>query len=149
MPIVLLVFLACKAVLRLSLLVINSIKHVWHWLHTQSKSTPMVKIIIPIIILIPLTWLSEYNIIWTNTTTHSLLIRITWLLLLNQFNDNNLNFSLAFFLWLLVNPTVDFKYIITIPMLMASQHRLLKESLNPPQIVYYYISYVLRSWLSQ
>ncbi|MCP4102335.1 MAG: hypothetical protein GY750_13040 [Lentisphaerae bacterium] len=32
-----------------------------------------------------------------NTTTHSLLISFTSLLLLNQFNDNSLNYSLTFF----------------------------------------------------
>nr|YP_007025056.1 NADH dehydrogenase subunit 4 [Orcaella heinsohni]ADZ56163.1 NADH dehydrogenase subunit 4 [Orcaella heinsohni]ADZ56176.1 NADH dehydrogenase subunit 4 [Orcaella heinsohni]ADZ56189.1 NADH dehydrogenase subunit 4 [Orcaella heinsohni]ADZ56202.1 NADH dehydrogenase subunit 4 [Orcaella heinsohni]ADZ56215.1 NADH dehydrogenase subunit 4 [Orcaella heinsohni] len=89
----------------------------------------MLKFIIPTIMLMPLTWLSKSNFIWINTTTHSLLISFTSLLLLNQFNDNSLNYSLTFFSDPLSTPLLMLTMWLLPLMLMASQSHLLKESL--------------------
>nr|UDH58816.1 NADH dehydrogenase subunit 4 [Mesoplodon eueu]UDH58829.1 NADH dehydrogenase subunit 4 [Mesoplodon eueu] len=89
----------------------------------------MLKFIIPTIMLMPLTWLSKNNYIWINSTTHSLLISFTSLLLLNQFNDNSLNYSLMFFSDSLSTPLLMLTMWLLPLMLMASQYHLLKEPL--------------------
>nr|YP_009917614.1 NADH dehydrogenase subunit 4 [Lagenorhynchus acutus]QLM01029.1 NADH dehydrogenase subunit 4 [Lagenorhynchus acutus] len=89
----------------------------------------MLKFIIPTIMLMPLTWLSKGNFIWINTTAHSLLISFTSLLLLNQFNDNSLNYSLTFFSDSLSAPLLMLTMWLLPLMLMASQFHLLKEPL--------------------
>nr|YP_009159344.1 NADH dehydrogenase subunit 4 [Mesoplodon ginkgodens]AKQ08942.1 NADH dehydrogenase subunit 4 [Mesoplodon ginkgodens] len=89
----------------------------------------MLKFIIPTIMLMPLTWLSKSNYIWINSTTHSLLISLTSLLLLNQFNDNSLNYSLTFFSDPLSAPLLMLTMWLLPLMLMASQYHLLKEPL--------------------
>ncbi|YP_010958512.1 NADH dehydrogenase subunit 4 (mitochondrion) [Lagenorhynchus albirostris] len=90
----------------------------------------MLKFIIPTIMLMPLTWLSKSNFIWINTTAHSLLISFTSLLLLNQFNDNSLNYSLTFFSDPLSAPLLMLTMWLLPLMLMASQFHLLKEPLT-------------------
>uniref|UniRef100_UPI0030E4DC8D NADH dehydrogenase subunit 4 n=1 Tax=Bisbalus citus TaxID=3127178 RepID=UPI0030E4DC8D len=90
----------------------------------------MLKYIIPTMMLMPLTWLSKSNMIWINSTTHSLLISLTSLLLMNQFNDNSLNFSLMFFSDPLSTPLLILTMWLLPLMLMASQHHLTKESLT-------------------
>nr|ARK37112.1 NADH dehydrogenase subunit 4 [Balaena mysticetus]QGN74682.1 NADH dehydrogenase subunit 4 [Balaena mysticetus]UAA82346.1 NADH dehydrogenase subunit 4 [Balaena mysticetus]UAA82359.1 NADH dehydrogenase subunit 4 [Balaena mysticetus]UAA82372.1 NADH dehydrogenase subunit 4 [Balaena mysticetus] len=87
----------------------------------------MLKFIIPTIMLMPLTWLSKNNLIWINSTTHSLLISFTSLLLLNQLNDNSLNYSLIFFSDPLSAPLLMLTMWLLPLMLMASQSHLLKE----------------------
>nr|YP_009114662.1 NADH dehydrogenase subunit 4 [Megaladapis edwardsi]AII98618.1 NADH dehydrogenase subunit 4 [Megaladapis edwardsi] len=88
----------------------------------------MLKIIIPTIMLFPVTWYSNNPMIWINTTSYSLMISTTGLLLLNQSNDNNNNFSLTFF----SDPLSSSLTILTmwlLPlMILASQHHLKKES---------------------
>nr|AIY61525.1 NADH dehydrogenase subunit 4 [Capra hircus] len=88
----------------------------------------MLKYIIPTMMLMPLTWLSKNNMIWINSTLHSLLISFTSLLLMNQFGDNSLNFSLTFFSDSLSTPLLILTMWLLPLMLMASQHHLLKES---------------------
>nr|UFK29323.1 NADH dehydrogenase subunit 4 [Phocoena phocoena] len=90
----------------------------------------MLKFIIPTIMLMPLTWLSKGSFIWINTTTHSLLISFTSLLLLNQFNDNTLNYSLMFFSDPLSTPLLMLTMWLLPLTLMASQSHLLKEPLT-------------------
>nr|UUJ35795.1 NADH dehydrogenase subunit 4 [Passalites nemorivagus] len=90
----------------------------------------MLKYIIPTIMLMPLTWLSKGNMIWINSTTYSLLISLTSLPLMNQFNDNSLNFSLTFFSDPLSMPLLILTMWLLPLMLMASQHHLSKESLT-------------------
>ncbi|YP_008379329.1 NADH dehydrogenase subunit 4 (mitochondrion) [Mesoplodon densirostris] len=89
----------------------------------------MLKFIIPTIMLMPLTWLSKNSYIWINSTAHSLLISFTSLLLLNQFNDNSLNYSLTFFSDSLSTPLLMLTMWLLPLMLMASQYHLLKEPL--------------------
>nr|YP_010925036.1 NADH dehydrogenase subunit 4 [Raphicerus sharpei]WKD79715.1 NADH dehydrogenase subunit 4 [Raphicerus sharpei] len=90
----------------------------------------MLKYIIPTIMLIPLTWLSKNSMIWINSTTHSLLISLTSLLLMNQFSDNSLNFSLIFFSDSLSTPLLILTMWLLPLMLMASQNHLSKENLT-------------------
>nr|ULC83618.1 NADH dehydrogenase subunit 4 [Hippotragus equinus]ULC83657.1 NADH dehydrogenase subunit 4 [Hippotragus equinus] len=90
----------------------------------------MLKYIIPTAMLMPLTWLSKNNMIWINPTLHSLLISLTSLLLMNQFNDNSLNFSLIFFSDSLSMPLLILTMWLLPLMLMASQHHLSKETLT-------------------
>nr|YP_009495696.1 NADH dehydrogenase subunit 4 [Moschiola indica]ASH94740.1 NADH dehydrogenase subunit 4 [Moschiola indica] len=87
----------------------------------------MLKFIIPTLMLLPLTWLSKTNMIWINTTAHSLLISLTSLLLLNQYSDNSLNFSLTFFSDSLSTPLLILTTWLLPLMIMASQNHLLKE----------------------
>nr|ULC83475.1 NADH dehydrogenase subunit 4 [Hippotragus equinus] len=90
----------------------------------------MLKYIIPTAMLMPLTWLSKNSMIWINPTLHSLLISLTSLLLMNQFNDNSLNFSLIFFSDSLSTPLLILTMWLLPLMLMASQHHLSKEILT-------------------
>nr|YP_002600879.1 NADH dehydrogenase subunit 4 [Antilope cervicapra]AEP20853.1 NADH dehydrogenase subunit 4 [Antilope cervicapra]BAH23324.1 NADH dehydrogenase subunit 4 [Antilope cervicapra] len=90
----------------------------------------MLKYIFPTMMLMPLTWLSKSNMIWINSTTHSLLISLTSLLLMNQFGDNSLNFSLIFFSDSLSTPLLVLTMWLLPLMLMASQHHLSKENLT-------------------
>nr|YP_007625285.1 NADH dehydrogenase subunit 4 [Mustela frenata]ADG22673.1 NADH dehydrogenase subunit 4 [Mustela frenata] len=89
----------------------------------------MLKIIVPTIMLIPLTWLSKPNMIWINTTTHSMLVSLISLSYLNQLTDNNLNFSLLFFADSLSAPLLALTTWLLPLMIMASQHHLSKETL--------------------
>nr|AFC65387.1 NADH dehydrogenase subunit 4 [Moschus berezovskii]AYA51936.1 NADH dehydrogenase subunit 4 [Moschus berezovskii] len=90
----------------------------------------MLKYIIPTMMLMPLTWLSKNNMIWINSTTHSLLISLSSLLLMNQFSDNSLNFSLVFFSDSLSTPLLILTMWLLPLMLMASQYHLSKENLT-------------------
>ncbi|YP_002887594.1 NADH dehydrogenase subunit 4 (mitochondrion) [Diceros bicornis] len=87
----------------------------------------MLKIIIPTLMLIPLTWLSKNNMIWINTTAYSLLISLISLPLLNQFNENSLNMSPMFFSDPLSAPLLVLTTWLLPLMIMASQHHLSKE----------------------
>nr|AUL75721.1 NADH dehydrogenase subunit 4 [Moschus berezovskii] len=90
----------------------------------------MLKYIVPTMMLMPLTWLSKNNMIWINSTTHSLLISLSSLLLMNQFSNNSLNISLVFFSDSLSTPLLILTMWLLPLMLMASQHHLLKENLT-------------------
>nr|BAU67834.1 NADH dehydrogenase subunit 4 [Lutra lutra] len=88
----------------------------------------MLKIIMPTMMLIPLTWLSKHNMIWINTTTYSMLISLISLMYLNQLPDNNLNLSPLFFVDSLSTPLLMLTTWLLPLMLMASQHHLSKET---------------------
>nr|YP_002929434.1 NADH dehydrogenase subunit 4 [Eulemur macaco macaco]AAG25733.1 NADH dehydrogenase subunit 4 [Eulemur macaco macaco]AAN64724.1 NADH dehydrogenase subunit 4 [Eulemur macaco macaco]AAN64728.1 NADH dehydrogenase subunit 4 [Eulemur macaco macaco]ABU45845.1 NADH dehydrogenase subunit 4 [Eulemur macaco macaco]ABU45849.1 NADH dehydrogenase subunit 4 [Eulemur macaco macaco] len=88
----------------------------------------MLKIIIPTIMLFPVTWYSNNNMIWINTTSHSLLISLASLSFLNQSNDNSNNFSLTFFSDPLSSPLVILTMWLLPLMILASQYHLTKES---------------------
>nr|YP_007626130.1 NADH dehydrogenase subunit 4 [Gazella dorcas]AEP21373.1 NADH dehydrogenase subunit 4 [Gazella dorcas] len=90
----------------------------------------MLKYIFPTMMLMPLTWLSKSSMIWINSTSHSLMISFTSLLLMNQFSDNSLNFSLIFFSDALSMPLLILTMWLLPLMLMASQHHLSKENLT-------------------
>nr|WNX94029.1 NADH dehydrogenase subunit 4 [Lutra lutra]WNX94042.1 NADH dehydrogenase subunit 4 [Lutra lutra]WNX94055.1 NADH dehydrogenase subunit 4 [Lutra lutra]WNX94081.1 NADH dehydrogenase subunit 4 [Lutra lutra]WNX94133.1 NADH dehydrogenase subunit 4 [Lutra lutra] len=90
----------------------------------------MLKIIMPTMMLIPLTWLSKHNMIWINTTAYSMLISLISLMYLNQLPDNNLNLSPLFFVDSLSTPLLMLTTWLLPLMLMASQHHLSKETLT-------------------
>nr|YP_010037283.1 NADH dehydrogenase subunit 4 [Mellivora capensis]QQW48033.1 NADH dehydrogenase subunit 4 [Mellivora capensis] len=90
----------------------------------------MLKIIMPTVMLVPLTWLSKPNMIWINTTAYSMLISLVALIYLNQPTDNNLSFSLMFFTDPLSTPLLMLTTWLLPLMLMASQHHLSKETLT-------------------
>lgn len=87
----------------------------------------MLKIIIPTIILIPLTWLSKNNILWINSTIYSLMISITCLPLINQFCDNSLNISILFFSDSLSTPLLILTTWLLPLIIIASQYHITKE----------------------
>nr|YP_009184526.1 NADH dehydrogenase subunit 4 [Zaedyus pichiy]ALO62603.1 NADH dehydrogenase subunit 4 [Zaedyus pichiy]ANF03847.1 NADH dehydrogenase subunit 4 [Zaedyus pichiy] len=88
----------------------------------------MLKLIIPTLMLIPLTWLSKKNMLWINTTTHSILISLISLSMLFQTTDHNLNFSLTFFADPLSTPLIILTTWLLPLMIIASQAHLTKES---------------------
>nr|QKN18998.1 NADH dehydrogenase subunit 4 [Cynopterus sphinx] len=88
----------------------------------------MLKIILPTIMLIPLTWLSKNSMVWINTTAHSFMITLLGLPLLNQFNDNSLNMSLTYFSDSLSTPLLMLSMWLLPLMIIASQFHLTKES---------------------
>nr|ACZ29022.1 NADH dehydrogenase subunit 4 [Phoca fasciata] len=89
----------------------------------------MLKIILPTIMLMPLTWMSKSNMIWINTTAYSLLISLVSLSFLNQLGDNCMNLSLLFFTDSLSAPLLTLTTWLLPLMLMASQFHLSKEPL--------------------
>nr|YP_009442699.1 NADH dehydrogenase subunit 4 [Myotis leibii]ATO90513.1 NADH dehydrogenase subunit 4 [Myotis leibii] len=90
----------------------------------------MLKIIIPTVMLIPLTWLSKSNMLWINSTMYSLMISMTCLPLLNQFCDNSLNISMLFFSDSLSTPLLMLTTWLLPLMIIASQHHMAKEPLT-------------------
>nr|YP_010037127.1 NADH dehydrogenase subunit 4 [Arctictis binturong]QQW47760.1 NADH dehydrogenase subunit 4 [Arctictis binturong] len=90
----------------------------------------MLKIIMPTIMLMPLTWLSKPNMIWINSTAYSMLISLISLTYLNQSNENSLNYSLLFFTDPLSAPLLVLTTWLLPLMLMASQSHLSKETLT-------------------
>nr|AES86275.1 NADH dehydrogenase subunit 4 [Tupaia belangeri] len=97
----------------------------------------MLKIILPTAMLLPLTWLSKNNMVWINTTIHSLLISLISLSTLNQMTDTGLIFSLNFFSDSLSAPLLVLTTWLLPLMIMASQNHLSKE---PPARKKLYIS---------
>uniref|UniRef100_A0AAU7YR36 NADH-ubiquinone oxidoreductase chain 4 n=1 Tax=Dasypus guianensis TaxID=3163393 RepID=A0AAU7YR36_9EUTH len=88
----------------------------------------MLKLIMPTIMLIPLTWLSKKNMIWINSTTHSILISLISLSMLFQTADSNMNFSLMFFADPLSTPLIILTTWLLPLMIIASQSHLTKET---------------------
>nr|AKE35589.1 NADH dehydrogenase subunit 4 [Uropsilus sp. 5 FT-2015] len=98
----------------------------------------MLKIIIPTMMLIPLTWLSNNNMIWINTTMYSLLISLLSLSLLN-YSDNNV-FSILLFSDSLSTPLLILTAWLLPLMLMASQNHLANEFITRKKL---YISMLI------
>nr|YP_009862118.1 NADH dehydrogenase subunit 4 [Eospalax smithii]QKV09939.1 NADH dehydrogenase subunit 4 [Eospalax smithii] len=94
----------------------------------------MLKIVIPSIMILPLTWLSKNNMIWINTTSYSLMISLITLFTLNQHNDTSSNFSTVFFSDPLSSPLVILTAWLLPLMLLASQNHLKKEPVTYKKI---------------
>nr|YP_009503107.1 NADH dehydrogenase subunit 4 [Anomalurus pusillus]ASM91439.1 NADH dehydrogenase subunit 4 [Anomalurus pusillus] len=88
----------------------------------------MLKIIIPTIMLIPMTWYSKSNMIWINSSMHSLMISLTCMLTLSQSQPYGLNFSQTFSSDHLSTPLLMLTTWLLPLMIMASQNHLSKES---------------------
>ncbi|YP_009433493.1 NADH dehydrogenase subunit 4 (mitochondrion) [Mastomys coucha] len=100
----------------------------------------MLKIIIPSIMLLFMTWLSPHKMIWTNITSHSFMVSIISLSLLWQNDENYLNFSTMFSSDPLSSPLIILTTWLLPLMLMASQNHLKKEK---PSHQKFYISMLI------
>nr|QYK91793.1 NADH dehydrogenase subunit 4 [Neodon sp. na XW-2022] len=87
----------------------------------------MLKIVLPSLMLLPLTWLSNNKKVWINVTTHSLLINLISINLLWQNNENNLNFSTMFSTDPLSTPLLVLTTWLLPLTLLASQNHIKKE----------------------
>nr|QHB77285.1 NADH dehydrogenase subunit 4 [Hylomyscus parvus]QHB77298.1 NADH dehydrogenase subunit 4 [Hylomyscus parvus] len=90
----------------------------------------MLKIIVPSLMLLPMTWLSNPKKTWTNVTSHSFLVSLISLLLLWQNDENYLNFSIMFSSDPLSTPLIILTTWLLPLTLMASQNHLKKEKLS-------------------
>ncbi|YP_010044317.1 NADH dehydrogenase subunit 4 (mitochondrion) [Gracilinanus agilis] len=89
----------------------------------------MLKILIPTLMLIPLTWYSKKPWMWVNTTMYSLLISITSLPLIYHNTDLSYNFNNSFSMDSLSGPLLILTCWLLPLMIMASQNHLKKEPL--------------------
>nr|QHB77899.1 NADH dehydrogenase subunit 4 [Hylomyscus walterverheyeni] len=90
----------------------------------------MLKIIMPSLMLLPLTWLSNPKKTWMNVTSHSFMVSLISLLLLWQNDENYLNFSIMFASDPLSTPLIILTTWLLPLMLMASQNHLKKEKFS-------------------
>nr|AFA45509.1 NADH dehydrogenase subunit 4 [Cercopithecus roloway] len=100
----------------------------------------MLKMIIPMIMLLPTTWLSKNNMIWINLTSHSLIISLIPLLFFNQTNSNLLNHSTHLSSDPLTTPLLTLTAWLLPLMIMASQYHLHNE---PPSQKKLYLSMMI------
>nr|YP_009019988.1 NADH dehydrogenase subunit 4 [Macaca assamensis]AHK06875.1 NADH dehydrogenase subunit 4 [Macaca assamensis]WDA96270.1 NADH dehydrogenase subunit 4 [Macaca assamensis] len=87
----------------------------------------MLKMIIPMATLLPMTWLSKNDTIWINLTMHSLAISLVPLLFFNQTNTNLLNYSTYLSSDPLTTPLLTLTIWLLPLMIMASQYHLCNE----------------------
>nr|YP_009048537.1 NADH dehydrogenase subunit 4 [Vespertilio sinensis]AHL43873.1 NADH dehydrogenase subunit 4 [Vespertilio sinensis] len=106
----------------------------------------MLKIILPTIMLIPLTWLSKNNTMWINSTMYSLAISMVCLPLMNQPCDSSLNMSLLFFSDPLSTPLLLLTTWLLPLMIIASQYHLSKEP-TPQKKLYITMMVLLQIFL--
>nr|AIG22963.1 NADH dehydrogenase subunit 4 [Burramys parvus] len=90
----------------------------------------MLKILIPTLMLIPLTWYSKKPWMWINSTSHSLLISVISLSLLYHNDDLGYNFNSSFCMDSLSSPLLVLSCWLLPLMMIASQNHLMKESTN-------------------
>nr|ATD52286.1 NADH dehydrogenase subunit 4 [Thylacinus cynocephalus]ATD52312.1 NADH dehydrogenase subunit 4 [Thylacinus cynocephalus]ATD52351.1 NADH dehydrogenase subunit 4 [Thylacinus cynocephalus]ATD52390.1 NADH dehydrogenase subunit 4 [Thylacinus cynocephalus]ATD52416.1 NADH dehydrogenase subunit 4 [Thylacinus cynocephalus] len=90
----------------------------------------MLKILIPTLMLIPLTWLSKKPWLWTNLTVHSLLISVWSLTLLNNSMDLGYNYNNSMFIDSLSSPLIVLSCWLLPLMIIASQNHLMNEPSN-------------------
>nr|WAR51076.1 NADH dehydrogenase subunit 4 [Crocidura leucodon]WAR51089.1 NADH dehydrogenase subunit 4 [Crocidura leucodon]WAR51128.1 NADH dehydrogenase subunit 4 [Crocidura leucodon]WAR51141.1 NADH dehydrogenase subunit 4 [Crocidura leucodon]WAR51284.1 NADH dehydrogenase subunit 4 [Crocidura leucodon] len=88
----------------------------------------MLKLIIPSIMMIPLTWLSNKKNIWINTTLYSLLLALMTLNLFNQSDNTILYFSTTFYSDSLSTPLLALTTWLLPLMIIASQNHLMTET---------------------
>lgn len=100
----------------------------------------MLKIIIPTVILLPVTWLSKSHIIWVNATMHSLIISFIPLLVFNQTNDDLFNYSVSFSSDPLATPLLILTGWLLPLIIIASQYHLSSE---PPLQKKLYLSILI------
>nr|YP_010973887.1 NADH dehydrogenase subunit 4 [Peromyscus hooperi]WNR56250.1 NADH dehydrogenase subunit 4 [Peromyscus hooperi] len=88
----------------------------------------MLKIILPSMMLLPLTWLSNNKNLWVNTTSHSFMISLLSTMFLWQNNMNTMNPSLLFSTDSLSSPLIILTTWLLPLMLLASQNHMKKET---------------------
>lgn len=106
----------------------------------------MLKIILPTILLAPLTWFSKNSIIWINPSIHSLLISLIILITLNQTDDVGLTCSQTFFSDPLSTPLLILTSWLLPLIIIASQKHLSEEPLTRKKL-YILILISLQSFL--
>ena len=106
----------------------------------------MLKILLPTLILIPLTLLSKKKWLWINTTTYSLIISIASLPILYHPIDLGYNFNTSFSLDSLSSPLLVLSCWLLPLIIIASQYHLNKESLLRKKL-YLIIIIILQSSL--
>nr|ANC48930.1 NADH dehydrogenase subunit 4 [Laonastes aenigmamus] len=99
----------------------------------------MLKVIIPTIMLLPLTWFSNTHKVFTNLTTYSLLISLVALISLNQ-PDDNTTFSTTFHSDTLSTPLLMLTTWLLPLMIIASQNHMKKELENRKKL---YLSLII------
>nr|WIF29390.1 NADH dehydrogenase subunit 4 [Atelerix albiventris] len=90
----------------------------------------MLKVILPTMMLIPLTWLSKNKYMWINVTSYSFLIALTSLLYLNKQYYMWMSSSTIYFLDNISTPLIILTMWLLPLMIIASQHHLQKEKLT-------------------
>nr|NP_861511.1 NADH dehydrogenase subunit 4 [Elephantulus sp. VB001]BAC78434.1 NADH dehydrogenase subunit 4 [Elephantulus sp. VB001] len=90
----------------------------------------MLKIIMPTIMLLPLTWLSKPSLMWTHTTLYSFTISLVSFSLLTFHSESFNTHSTLFFSDALSTPLLILTTWLLPLTLMASQHHLTLESPN-------------------
>lgn len=88
----------------------------------------MLKIIVPSLILLPLTWFSSSKKVWINVTAYSFLINIIAITTLWQNSDGTLNFSSIFSIDSLSSPLTALTIWLLPLILLASQKHIKKET---------------------
>nr|WIF29481.1 NADH dehydrogenase subunit 4 [Paraechinus nudiventris]WIF29494.1 NADH dehydrogenase subunit 4 [Paraechinus nudiventris] len=89
----------------------------------------MLKMIIPTVMLIPLTWLSKNKFMWINITLYSFLISMVSLLYVNKQYYMWTNFSITYFSDNISTPLLILTSWLLPLTIIASQHHLQKENL--------------------
>uniref|UniRef100_UPI0030FF0025 NADH dehydrogenase subunit 4 n=1 Tax=Erinaceus concolor TaxID=37316 RepID=UPI0030FF0025 len=100
----------------------------------------MLKVIMPTIMLIPLTWLSKNKHLWINITLYSFLIALTSLMYLNKQYYMWTSFSITYFSDNISAPLLILTTWLLPLMIIASQHHLQKENFNQKKL---YISMLI------
>nr|UZH93556.1 NADH dehydrogenase subunit 4 [Neotomodon alstoni] len=88
----------------------------------------MLKIILPSMMLLPLTWLSNNKNMWINVTSYSFMISLYSAIFLWQNDTNILNFSMMFSADSLSSPLIILTTWLLPLMLLASQNHMKKET---------------------
>nr|YP_008080767.1 NADH dehydrogenase subunit 4 [Coendou insidiosus]AFQ55799.1 NADH dehydrogenase subunit 4 [Coendou insidiosus] len=88
----------------------------------------MLKIILPSLMLIPVTWLSKNSTVWINSTLHSLIIALLNITTLNKLDVVGQNYSLKFSSDSISSPLLVLTSWLLPLMIIASQHHLNNET---------------------
>lgn len=88
----------------------------------------MLKIIIPSLILLPLTWLSSNKNVWINVTAHSFLINTLAIATLWQINETGIGLSQTFYIDPLSSSLIILVIWLLPLILLASQNHIKKET---------------------
>lgn len=106
----------------------SSIKHLRNRLCKKPQPPTMLKIIIPSLILLPLTWLSSNKNVWINVTAHSFLINTLAIATLWQINETGIGLSQTFYIDPLSSSLIILVIWLLPLILVASQNHIKKET---------------------
>lgn len=106
----------------------SSVKHLRNRLCKKPQPPTMLKIIIPSLILLPLTWLSSNKNVWINVTAHSFLINTLAIATLWQINETGIGLSQTFYIDPLSSSLIILVIWLLPLILLASQNHIKKET---------------------